>query len=58
MEHMLQHCNSIEDKVRFMVECGSERKKGIHLRNWLADKPVDMSVTVEPVLLDDTRAGT
>ncbi|XP_042890415.1 tripeptidyl-peptidase 2-like isoform X3 [Penaeus japonicus] len=57
VEHILQHCNSIEDKVRFTVECGSERKKGIHLRNWLADKPVDMSVTVEPVLLDDTRAA-
>lgn len=43
--------------MRFAVECGSERKKGIHIRNWKADKPMDVSVAVEPVMLNDTEAG-
>lgn len=54
---MLQNSCGVEDKVRFAVECGSERKKGIHIRNWKADKPMDVSVAVEPVMLNDTEAG-
>lgn len=57
MEHLLQQAGGVEDKVRFAVECGSERKKGIHIRNWKADKPMDVSVAVEPVMLNDTEAG-
>lgn len=53
----MQHSSGVEDKVRFAVECGSERKKGIHIRNWKADKPMDVSVAVEPVMLNDTEAG-
>ncbi|XP_068214350.1 tripeptidyl-peptidase 2 [Palaemon carinicauda] len=56
VEHLIQHSNGVEDKIRFAVECGSERTKGIHLRNWPALKPVDVSVTVEPKLLNDTKA--
>lgn len=57
VDHLLQHSCGVEDKVRFAVECGSERKKGIHIRNWKADKPMDVSVAVEPVMLNDTEAG-
>ncbi|CAL4069880.1 unnamed protein product [Meganyctiphanes norvegica] len=56
VDYLIQHSGGVEDKVRFVVECGAERSKGIHLRNWMADKPVDVSVMVEPVILDDTRA--
>ncbi|XP_045114338.1 tripeptidyl-peptidase 2-like isoform X1 [Portunus trituberculatus] len=56
VEHLIQQAGGVEDKVRFAVECGSERKKGIHIRNWKADKPMDVSVAVEPVMLNDTEA--
>ncbi|XP_066956231.1 tripeptidyl-peptidase 2 isoform X3 [Macrobrachium rosenbergii] len=56
VEHLIQYSGGVEDKVHFAVECGSERTKGIHLRNWPALKPVDVSVTVEPKLLNDTKA--
>ncbi|XP_042212595.1 tripeptidyl-peptidase 2-like isoform X1 [Homarus americanus] len=56
VDHLLEHSNGVEDTVRFMVECGSDRRKGIHLRNWKADKPIDMSVVVEPIMLNDTQA--
>ncbi|KAG0716947.1 Tripeptidyl-peptidase 2 [Chionoecetes opilio] len=56
VEHLIQQTGGVEDKVRFAVECGSERKKGIHIRNWKADKPVDVSVAVEPVMLNDMEA--
>lgn len=57
VDYLLQHSNGIEDKVRFVVECGSDRRKGIHIRNWKADKPIDVSIMVEPVLLNDMEAG-
>ncbi|KAK8720628.1 hypothetical protein OTU49_013196 [Cherax quadricarinatus] len=56
VEHLLEHSNGVEDKVRFTVECGSDRRKGIHIRNWKADKPIDMSIMVEPVMLNETQA--
>lgn len=56
VDHLMQHSSGVEDKVRFAVECGSERKKGIHIRNWKADKPMDVSVAVEPVMLNDSEA--
>lgn len=62
VDHLLQHSGGVEDKVRFAVECGGggaggERRKGIHLRNWKADKPIDTSVVVEPIILNDSEAG-
>ncbi|KAK4306052.1 hypothetical protein Pmani_022096 [Petrolisthes manimaculis] len=60
VDHLLQHSGGVEDKVRFAVECGGgtggERRKGIHLRNWKADKPIDTSVIVEPIILNDSEA--
>uniref|UniRef100_A0A2P2I7P3 Tripeptidyl-peptidase 2 n=1 Tax=Hirondellea gigas TaxID=1518452 RepID=A0A2P2I7P3_9CRUS len=45
-----------EDSMRFVVECGSKGLKGIYLRNWLGNRSMDISVSVEPVQFDDTRA--
>ncbi|XP_045597102.1 tripeptidyl-peptidase 2 isoform X2 [Procambarus clarkii] len=56
VDHLLEHSNGVEDKVRFTVECGNDRRKGIHIRNWKADKPIDMAVMVEPVMLNDMQA--
>ncbi|XP_071534647.1 tripeptidyl-peptidase 2 isoform X2 [Panulirus ornatus] len=56
VDYLLQHSNGIEDRVRFVVECGNDRRKGIHIRNWKADKPIDMPVMVEPVMLNDMEA--
>lgn len=57
VDHLLQHSSGVENKIRFVVECGSDRRKGIHIRNWKADKPIDVSVMVEPVMMNDTEAG-
>ena len=57
LEYLIQNSGDVVDNIRFAVECGNERNKGIHLRNWNADKPVDVSVTVEPFVLNDSRAG-
>ena len=47
-----------ENNMRFIIECGSKGQKGIYLRNWLANKVTDISCSVEPIQLDDARAGT
>ncbi|XP_018023008.1 tripeptidyl-peptidase 2 isoform X2 [Hyalella azteca] len=44
-----------EDKMRFVIECGNKSQKGIYLRNWLGNKSVDVSVTVEPIQFDEAR---
>ena len=53
----MQHVGGMEEQVRFVVECGLEKKKGIHLRNWAACKPVARTVNLEPFMLDEARAG-
>ncbi|XP_076034964.1 tripeptidyl-peptidase II isoform X2 [Oratosquilla oratoria] len=56
LEHLTQQADCLEDKIRFVVECGGMRSKGIHIRNWLADGPRDVPVTVEPTMLDEAHA--
>ena len=48
----------MEHKVQIAVDCGGrERKKGIQLRNWKGNYVSETTVTIEPMLLDDTNAG-
>ncbi|KAB7497558.1 Tripeptidyl-peptidase 2 [Armadillidium nasatum] len=56
MDYLLSFPHEPESKFRFKLECGKEHGKGIHIRNWVADKPIDVSVSVEPVIFDETRA--
>ncbi|KAL7634240.1 UNVERIFIED_CONTAM: hypothetical protein RMT77_015570 [Armadillidium vulgare] len=56
MDYLLSFPHEPESNFRFKLECGKEHGKGIHIRNWLADKPIDVSVSVEPVIFDETRA--
>ena len=46
-----------ENNMRILVECGGRGLKGIYLRNWKAEKAVDIPITVEPVQFNEARAG-
>ncbi|KAK6617784.1 hypothetical protein RUM43_014012 [Polyplax serrata] len=48
-EHLCQFRDSLERDVRFLVQCGVNSTKGIHMRNSFLDKPKEFNVSVEPV---------
>lgn len=54
---MSQYYNELESYVKFIISCGIEGKKGIHVRNAIENKTIEYSVTVEPVFLNNAYVG-
>jgi tripeptidyl-peptidase-2 len=53
-EHLNKYVQSVDRDVRFSVSCntGSSASKGIHLRDFDVDKPVEVAIKIEPFFLD------
>lgn len=47
----------MESYVKFIISCGSEKKKGIHIRNAIENRVSFHYVTVEPVFLNHEYVG-
>lgn len=47
----------MESYVKFIISCGTEREKGIHIRNAIENKISYHFVSVEPVFLNNESIG-
>lgn len=47
----------LESCVKFIISCGVEGNKGIHIRNASENKTQEYSVTVEPIFLNNRDVG-
>lgn len=56
-DYLYQYYNEIDSYVKFIVTCGTDGKKGIHIRNASENKSIDYTVTVEPVFLKNKDVG-
>lgn len=52
-EHLTQHAEAPENMLRFMVCCGVQSAKGIHLRQGVLKKPIEREVTIDPVFFNE-----
>ncbi|XP_033232099.1 tripeptidyl-peptidase 2 isoform X2 [Belonocnema kinseyi] len=51
-ENLVSFAESPERDVRFLISCGVNSAKGIHLRSGVIDRPKDIAIVVEPIFLD------
>lgn len=47
----------MESYVKFIITCGNEGEKGIHIRNASENQIIKSSVIVEPVFLNEGDIG-
>ncbi|XP_050432154.1 tripeptidyl-peptidase 2 [Adelges cooleyi] len=54
-EYLCGNYEEQESYVKFIVSCGAEGKKGIHMRNAIENITTEHSVNVEPIFLNETE---
>ncbi|XP_020282375.1 tripeptidyl-peptidase 2 isoform X2 [Pseudomyrmex gracilis] len=51
-ENLVSYYDAAERDIRFVVNCGINNSKGIHMRTGVIDRPKDYAITVEPVFIN------
>ncbi|XP_050538045.1 tripeptidyl-peptidase 2 [Daktulosphaira vitifoliae] len=54
-EYLCQNYSETESYLKFIISCGADGKKGIHIRNGIEDKATEHSVSVEPVFMNNSE---
>lgn len=57
-ENLVSYYDAAERDIRFVVNCGINNSKGIHMRTGVIDRPKDYAITVEPVFINSKNIGT
>lgn len=56
-ENLVSYYDAAERDIRFVVNCGINNSKGIHMRTGVIDRPKDYAITVEPVFINSENIG-
>lgn len=56
-ENLVSYNDAPERDIRFVVNCGVNNSKGIHIRTGVIDRSKDYAITVEPVFMDSENIG-